>query len=92
MWYDYGHPLTPPGYSFHGVGDLDVGQVGFGTDNFSEHFTTTEVYRELVSLGYANLRYPSDNLLGVRFEPWHIQVNSKGWKVLSGALRACLIP
>ena len=70
--------LAPPGYSFHGIGDFDVGQAGFGADNFSERFTTTEVYKKLVYLGYANLRYPSDNLLGVRFEPWHIQVNSKG--------------
>ncbi|MBW1739943.1 MAG: M15 family metallopeptidase [Deltaproteobacteria bacterium] len=69
--------LAPPGYSFHGVGDFDVGQAGFGAANFTERFTTTEVYRKLVDLGYIALRYPQDNLLGVRFEPWHIKVNSK---------------
>lgn len=70
--------LAPPGYSFHGIGDFDVGQVGFGTANFSERFTTTEVYRKLVDLGHINLRYPQDNMLGVRFEPWHIKANSNG--------------
>jgi D-alanyl-D-alanine carboxypeptidase len=28
----------------------------------------------LVELGYINMRYPEDNLLGVRYEPWHIKV------------------
>ncbi len=70
--------LAPPGYSYHGIGDFDVGQVGFGSDNFSERFTSTKVYRRLVDLGYINLRYPRGNLLGVRFEPWHIKVNSNG--------------
>jgi len=69
--------LAPPGYSFHGIGDFDVGQVGFGVANFTERFTTTKVYRRLVDLGYIKLRYPQDNLLGVRFEPWHIRVNSR---------------
>lgn len=70
--------LAPPGYSFHGVGDFDVGQIGFGAANFSERFTTTEVYRKLADLGHINLRYPQDNVLGVRFEPWHIKANSNG--------------
>lgn len=68
--------LAPPGYSFHGIGDFDVGQVGFGYLNFTEHFATTEVFKRLRDLGYVNLRYPRDNLLGVRFEPWHIKVLS----------------
>lgn len=66
--------LAPPGYSFHGVGDFDVGQAGFGAANFTHRFVTTPVYYELKELGYLTLRYPRDNLLGVRFEPWHIQV------------------
>jgi hypothetical protein len=70
--------LAPPGYSFHGIGDFDVGQVGFGTANFSVRFTTTEVYRKLADLGHINLRYPQHNMLGVRFEPWHIKANSNG--------------
>lgn len=69
--------LAPPGYSYHGIGDFDVGQVGLGSDNFTERFTTTRIYRRLRDLGYINIRYQRDNLLGVRFEPWHIKVNSK---------------
>ena len=66
--------LAPPGYSFHGVGDFDVGQVGFGAANFTRRFTTTEVFKRLSDQGYVDLRYCRDNLLGVRFEPWHIKV------------------
>jgi len=68
--------LAPPGYSFHGNGDFDVGQAGFGAANFTKRFTTTEVYKKLSDLGYLKLRYPENNMLGVRFEPWHIQTNS----------------
>jgi hypothetical protein len=68
--------LAPPGYSFHSNGDFDVGQVGFGAANFTKQFTTTEVYRKLSDLGYLKLRYPQNNMLGVRFEPWHIQTHS----------------
>lgn len=66
--------LAPPGYSFHGVGDFDVGQKGYGIHNFTERFTQTDVYRKLVRLGYIKFRYDKDNDLGVRFEPWHIEV------------------
>jgi hypothetical protein len=66
--------LAPPGYSFHGTGDFDVGQVGFGAANFTERFATTDVFRRLTDQGFVNLRYSRDNLLGVRFEPWHIKV------------------
>jgi len=66
--------LAPPGYSYHGVGDFDVGQVGFGPANFTARFTTTDVCRRLEDLGYIDLRYQRDNCLGVRFEPWHIKV------------------
>jgi LAS superfamily LD-carboxypeptidase LdcB len=66
--------LAPPGYSFHGIGDFDVGQRGFGINNFTAHFTGTTVYSKLLEHGYLALRYPDENLLGVRFEPWHIQV------------------
>jgi len=66
--------LAPPGYSYHGIGDFDVGQVDLGPDNFTEKFAFTEVYHLLKDLGYLKLRYQNDNLLGVRFEPWHIKV------------------
>ncbi len=67
--------LAPPGYSFHGVSDFDVGQVGYGQYNFTERFISTPVFKRLKEMGYLRLRYPRDNLLGVRFEPWHIKVN-----------------
>jgi len=67
--------LAPPGYSYHGIGDFDVGQVGLGADNFTERFTTTSVYKRLNEQGYVRIRYPLDNLFGVRFEPWHIKVD-----------------
>ncbi len=66
--------LAPPGYSFHGVGDFDVGKKGMGARNFSSAFAKTDEYKRLVDLGYVDIRYPEDNQLGVRFEPWHIKV------------------
>jgi D-alanyl-D-alanine carboxypeptidase-like protein len=68
--------LAPPGYSFHGNGDFDVGQAGYGKLNFTGTFTETEVYKRLTELGYLKLRYPQDNQLGVRYEPWHIKINT----------------
>lgn len=66
--------LAPPGYSFHGRGDFDVGKTGYGVKNFTQDFATTDEYKRLIDLGYAQIRYTQSNLLGVRFEPWHIQV------------------
>ncbi|MCH8552712.1 MAG: M15 family metallopeptidase [Natronospirillum sp.] len=66
--------LAPPGYSYHATGDFDVGKYGLGLGNFSEEFANTNVFRELQSLGYTNIRYTVDNRFGVRFEPWHIRV------------------
>jgi hypothetical protein len=68
--------LAPPGYSFHGNGDFDVGQAGFGAFNFTERFTETEVFKRLSELGYLKLRYPQYNELGVRYEPWHIKISA----------------
>ena len=67
--------LAPPGYSFHGISDFDVGQVGYGALNFTGRFTATEVFKKLDALEYVSIRYPKDNLKGVRFEPWHIKVH-----------------
>ena len=66
--------LAPPGYSYHGIGDLDVGKAGFGAENFTERFMLTDVFRKLTERGYLSLRYPRDNMLGVRYEPWHIKI------------------
>ena len=66
--------LAPPGYSYHGISDFDVGQIGYGAINFTVRFVKTDVFKKLKDLGYLKLRYPRGNLLGVRFEPWHIKV------------------
>lgn len=65
--------LAPPGYSYHAVGDFDIGKRGFGLANFTSQFAETAEYRRLMELGYIDIRYPADNQLGVRFEPWHIE-------------------
>lgn len=66
--------LAPPGYSFHATGDFDVGQRGFGGGNFSVKFTSTPVFHSLTRKGYVEYRYEKDNMLGVRYEPWHIKL------------------
>ena len=66
--------LAPPGHSYHGVGDFDVGKVGFGRKNFTQAFADTDEFRKLVDLGYVAIRYPRGNKFGVRYEPWHIKV------------------
>jgi hypothetical protein len=66
--------LAPPGYSYHATGDFDIGQVGLGEDNFSEKFTDTPVFKKLAERGYVEYRYQRDNLLGVRYEPWHVKL------------------
>ncbi|MEX2365040.1 MAG: M15 family metallopeptidase, partial [Pseudohongiellaceae bacterium] len=66
--------LAPPGYSYHGIGDFDVGKNGLGERNFTTHFSTTAEFRRIVELGYVNIRYTDTNLYGVRYEPWHIKL------------------
>lgn len=66
--------LAPPGHSYHGVGDFDVGQVNLGADNFTARFSESKAYKRLRQLTYIDIRYTSNNNLGVRFEPWHIKV------------------
>lgn len=66
--------LAPPGYSYHATGDFDIGQMGFGKNNFSERFLETSVFRKLADQGYVEYRYKRDNMLGVRYEPWHIKL------------------
>ncbi len=67
--------LAPPGHSYHGVGDFDIGKIGLGARNFTSDFSTTEEYQRIARLGYVDIRYPTDNLFGVRFEPWHIKLS-----------------
>ena len=67
--------LAPAGYSFHGVGDFDVGKKGYGFKNFTDDFAKTDEYKKLMALGYVEIRYTKDNPFGVRFEPWHVKVH-----------------
>ncbi len=66
--------IAPPGYSFHGLGDFDIGKIGFGLKNFTSDFAATDEFQRLLELGYVEIRYTERNELGVRFEPWHIKV------------------
>ncbi len=66
--------LAPAGYSYHGVGDFDVGKVGFGYRNFTHDFEDTDEFKRLMDLGFVKIRYHKNNKLGVRYEPWHIKV------------------
>lgn len=66
--------LAPAGYSYHSIGDFDVGKDGFGHKNFTSEFANTTEYEKLSKLGYVSIRYPEGNPFGVYFEPWHIEV------------------
>lgn len=66
--------LAPPGHSYHGVGDFDVGRIGFGFANFTSKFAETDEFKRMQKLGYVKIRYAVNNQLGVRYEPWHIKV------------------
>ena len=66
--------LAPPGYSYHGIGDFDVGRIGWGAKNFTDDFAGTDEFKRMRDLGYIAIRYDHGNNLGVRFEPWHIKV------------------
>lgn len=66
--------IAPPGFTFHSVGDFDIGKVGYGYGNFSEKFQETDVFKKLYNGGYITIRYTNGNAFGVRYEPWHIKV------------------
>ena len=57
--------LAPPGHSFHGAGDFDVGKLGLGYNNFTEKFADTDIYKKLTDLGYVNI---SDTQLIISLE------------------------
>ena len=68
------HSLAPPGHSYHGIGDFDVGKRGLGRRNFMAAFAKTDEFKRLMDIGYIEIRYPTGNPYGVRFEPWHVRV------------------
>ena len=66
--------LVPPGFSYHSVGDFDVGKRGWGHQNFTANFARTEEFWNLQKLSYVSTRYTIGNGDGVRFEPWHVKI------------------
>lgn len=68
------HSLAPPAYSYHSVGDFDVGKKGWGYKNFTASFARTEEFWRLRQLSYISMRYTINNKDGVRFEPWHVKI------------------
>lgn len=66
--------LVPPAYSYHSIGDFDVGKKGWGDQNFTANFARTEEFLNLQRLSYVSTRYTIGNDDGVRFEPWHVKI------------------
>ncbi len=66
--------LAPPAYSYHSIGDFDVGKKGWGYKNFTVSFARTEEFWRLRQLSYISMRYTINNKDGVRFEPWHVKI------------------
>ncbi len=66
--------IAPPGFTYHSIGDFDIGKAGFGQYNFTEKFQETDVFKKLYDHGYITIRYTTNNPYGVRYEPWHIKV------------------
>lgn len=66
--------LAPPAYSYHSIGDFDVGKKGWGYKNFTVSFARTEEFWRLQRLSYISMRYTINNRDGVRFEPWHVKI------------------
>jgi len=66
--------LAPPAYSYHSIGDFDVGKKGWGYKNFTASFARTEEFWKLIRLSYVSMRYNLNNKDGVRFEPWHVKI------------------
>lgn len=64
--------LAPPAYTYHFIGDFDVGKKGFGVANFTSRFALTDEFKRIKKLKYVDVRYTINNKDGVRYEPWHI--------------------
>ena len=64
--------LAPPAFTYHSIGDFDVGKKGFGYANFTSRFANTEEFKKIQQLKYVDVRYTINNKDGVRYEPWHI--------------------
>lgn len=64
--------IAPPAFTYHFVGDFDVGKKGFGHANFTPRFALTKEFQKIRELSYIDVRYRVNNKDGVRYEPWHI--------------------
>jgi len=64
--------LAPPAFTYHAIGDFDVGKKGYGYANFTSRFALTKEFQEIRKLKYIDVRYTINNKDGVRYEPWHI--------------------
>ena len=42
-------------------------------EKFTTAFSRTTEYQKFARLDYVDIRYPAENLFGVRFEPWYIK-------------------
>ncbi|MEN8302989.1 MAG: M15 family metallopeptidase [Campylobacterota bacterium] len=66
--------IAPPAYSYHTISDFDVGRKGWGYKNFTADFALTNEFAKMTKLDYIGMRYTMNNMDGVRFEPWHVEV------------------
>jgi hypothetical protein len=66
--------IAPPAFTYHSVGDFDVGKKGLGADNFTKRFSYTSEFSQMMTLKYIDMRYTIGNKDGVRYEPWHVKV------------------
>ena len=66
--------LAPPAFTYHSIGDFDVGKKGFGHANFTERFALTQEFLKMRKLKYIDMRYTVNNKDGVRYEPWHVKI------------------
>lgn len=64
--------IAPPAFTYHSIGDFDVGKKGFGYSNFTSRFARTQEFKKIKELKYVDVRYTINNKDGVRYEPWHI--------------------
>ncbi|KAB7884740.1 D-alanyl-D-alanine carboxypeptidase family protein [Poseidonibacter ostreae] len=64
--------IAPPAFTYHAIGDFDVGKKGFGYANFTSRFANTNEFKKIKELKYVDVRYTINNKDGVRYEPWHI--------------------
>ena len=45
-----------------------------GAKKFTTAFLRTTEYQKIARLDYVDIRYPAENLFGVRFEAWYIKI------------------